>query len=242
MLCVTVRLGALGSVLLLACLGALGGVSTAQAQQVTVGVPPAPGAAVVVAPPPPGADVLVVPPPPGAVVVVAQPPELVPPPPPATYWSATGPSQQAMDYETPPVGYPSQAAAARPASNGVLRVFAEIGGWLLSYGVILGVTFALVDSHADAGVLIGEVLVGYFLVMPTFVWGAGNLAGGHGSLGWTMLGNAILTVFGAIGGYELSHAQAVDAAPIASLAGAPALALGGGAGRTIPLGGVTFAF
>jgi hypothetical protein len=187
-------------------------------------------------------QVVLIPPAPGAEYAAQ------PPPPPPGYWSATGPSEQAIDYEVPPTAAQLPPGSAPPvaASSGPdagLRVLAEIGGW--SLGLAATVSLTLWASEGSLGELtVISFLGGYFILTPALVYGAGNLAGGHGSFGWTLLANAFLSIFGAIGAYELSNAYS------ASTTRASAGSAGSGlasisppsSGLTIPLGAAQFAF
>lgn len=193
-------------------------------------------------------QVIVVPPAPDPAVIVVGAPEPVPPPPP-TYASGavSMPSAAGADPAAQYVPtYGERSALPAPVvqlePSGALRVLAELGGWLLGVGATIAIGGVLYDADPDGALMTVGILTGYFVLTPAFVWAAGNLVGGRGSLGWTMLGNLVLCVFGAIGAYELSSV-AVGASRSLSIGAAPALALlPSDTGPTIPLGAARFAF
>jgi hypothetical protein len=123
------------------------------------------------------------------------------------------------------------------------RILAEIGGYFvgaLVTGLMMAATFPAPSSSDDPSLFIASALVGVFVLCPLGTWLGGNLAGGNGGLGWTILGNLLLGIFGAVGAYELSHDPSLGrgqqpGAHYVSARGAPG-------GLSVPLGGVALAF
>lgn len=178
-------------------------------------------------------QVIVLPEAPGAVPS----PESMPPPPPPAYWNSGAPTPVAAAYPSPAYQPAAPAPVAREESNGAVRVLAEVVGWSIGLAATIGIGAWLSDSDPDGMLIETGILFGYFVLTPALVWGAGSLVGGHGSLGWTMLGNLVLSIFGAIGAYELSHAGSVEAQ--ASSSSLAAMSTGAGA---IPIGSARFTF
>ncbi len=120
----------------------------------------------------------------------------------------------------PPPGYGLPAAAPRsapaPTRDGregrALRVLAETGGWLLGMVATVAAS-ALVANRTDVvrdpSPLLLTFLTGYCVVMPLGAWLAGNALDGQGSLGWTIFGNALFSVVGAVLAYEITHDDAL---------------------------------
>ena len=167
----------------------------------------------------------------------------LPPVPPAP--PGSGVTAEPLPEHVAPPTY--QVAAPPPVAHveevdGGLRVLAEIVGWGIGYGSTIGLVFLALDADADFGLMITGVILDFFVLTPLLTWGAGTLAGGRGSLAWTIVGNAILSVFGAIAAYEITHASAVSAATAGPYPVAQPLSFGTSRGSAIPLGSARFAF
>ena len=126
------------------------------------------------------------------------------PTPPASYWRR----DRRSDNERPRAHLPPPTPVDRPTTpSGGPHAGAAIGGWILGFAATLGGLALSIELEVHPPLVITGVLLGYFVACPFFAWAFGNLAGGEGALGWTILGNFFLSAFGAVLAYEISQAS-----------------------------------
>jgi hypothetical protein len=131
----------------------------------------------------------------GTVVVAA------PPPPP-------GYVVQAPVVVQPQPAYYVQPGPPPPRDTSLgLRILAEIAGYFVGAIATAGLVFATLPAatSGDEWLFVASALVGVLVLCPLGTWLGGNLAGGNGGLGWTLIGNMLFGIFGAVAAYELSH-------------------------------------
>ncbi len=194
-------------------------------------VPASPGSSDATVPAPPGIPVASVPAPPGSSPATAPAPagspavlvlQTVPPPPPPSGYLLTAPGQLA------PVSGPTQRSRSGPGVSAG-RVGGEVIGYLAgmtaSGAAALLVAFAGAaasctgtasgDFCALAGIGLGAVVGGIssLVLAPLGVRIAGDLGGGDGGLGWTVLGYLAGTLGGALiaGGFAATNDDVLTA-------------------------------